>query len=118
MSIAGREIPIARFVAIANTAREAEEVARRGARWVVGSYAHPQDADSSKLRAIDPKMAESSGDPAERYLDGVIVYGTPEAVTDQLLRLREEMPLEYLLCAPLSHESFTLFTDKVLPRLA
>jgi hypothetical protein len=31
--------------------------------------------------------------------------------------LREEMFLEYLLCAPLSQESFTLFTDKVLPRL-
>ncbi len=116
-SIAGREIPIARFVAIANTPREAEEVARRGARWLVGSYAHPQNADASKLKGIDPKMAESSADPAERYLDGVIVYGTPEAVTDQLIRLREEMFLEYLLCAPLSHESFTLFTDKVLPRL-
>jgi alkanesulfonate monooxygenase SsuD/methylene tetrahydromethanopterin reductase-like flavin-dependent oxidoreductase (luciferase family) len=115
-SIEGREIPIARFVAIANTSREAEEVARRGARWVVGSYAHPQDV--SKLEAIDPKMAEVRVDPAERYLDGVIVYGTPEAVTDQLKRLREEMFLDYLLCAPLSHESFTLFTDKVLPRLA
>lgn len=63
-------------------------------------------------------MAESRLDPAERYLNGVIVYGTPEAVTDQLLRLREEMQLEYLLCAPLSHESFALFSDEVLPRLA
>jgi alkanesulfonate monooxygenase SsuD/methylene tetrahydromethanopterin reductase-like flavin-dependent oxidoreductase (luciferase family) len=117
-SIAGRDIPIARFVAIANTHREAEEVARRGARWVVGSYAHPQAADASKLKAIDPNRAEVPADPAERYLDGVILYGTSEAVIDQLLRLREEMFLEYLLCAPLSHESFTLFTDKVLPRLA
>jgi alkanesulfonate monooxygenase SsuD/methylene tetrahydromethanopterin reductase-like flavin-dependent oxidoreductase (luciferase family) len=117
-SIAGREIPIARFVAIADTPREAEEVARRGARWLVGSYAHPQYADASKLKQIDPNLAEVTADPAARYLDGVIVYGTPEAVTDQLLRLREEMFLEYLLCAPLSHESFTLFTDKVLPRLA
>jgi alkanesulfonate monooxygenase SsuD/methylene tetrahydromethanopterin reductase-like flavin-dependent oxidoreductase (luciferase family) len=117
-SIAGRDIPIARFVAIANTPREAEEVARRGARWVVGSYAHPQNTDASKLKGIDPKMAESSADPAERYLDGVIVYGTPDAVLDQLTQLREEMFLDYLLCAPLIHESFTLFTDKVLPRLA
>jgi alkanesulfonate monooxygenase SsuD/methylene tetrahydromethanopterin reductase-like flavin-dependent oxidoreductase (luciferase family) len=117
-SIAGREIPVARFVAIANTHREAEDVARRGARWVVGSYAHPQGDDSSKLKAIDPNLAEVHADPADRYLNGVIVYGTPEAVTDQLIRLREEMFLDYLLCAPLSHESFTLFTDKVLPRLA
>jgi len=84
-SIAGRDIPIARFVAIANTTREAEEVARRGARWLVGSYAHPQDADSSKLKTIDPNPAGVPADPAERYLNGVIVYGTPEAVTDQLL---------------------------------
>jgi alkanesulfonate monooxygenase SsuD/methylene tetrahydromethanopterin reductase-like flavin-dependent oxidoreductase (luciferase family) len=116
-SIAGREIPVARFVAIANTQREAEEVARRGARWVVGSYAHPQNDDSSKLKASEPNLAAVHADPADRYLNGVIVYGTPEAVTDQLIRLREEMFLDYLLCAPLSHESFTLFTDKVLPRL-
>jgi len=51
------------------------------------------------------------------YLDGVMVYGTPERVCDELQRLREEMFLEYLLCAPLSHASFLLFTEKVLPRL-
>jgi len=27
------------------------------------------------------------------------------------------MSLDYLLCAPLSHESFVLFTDEVLPRI-
>jgi len=32
--------------------------------------------------------------------------------------LREEMFVDYLLCAPLSHESFVLFTDAVLPRIA
>ena len=110
-SAAGREIPVARFIAVAKSAREAEEVARRGARWVVGSYAHPQAGQRTELNAAD-------ADPAERYLDGVIVYGTPDAVVDQLQRLREEMPLEYVLCAPLSHESFLLFTDKVLPRIA
>jgi alkanesulfonate monooxygenase SsuD/methylene tetrahydromethanopterin reductase-like flavin-dependent oxidoreductase (luciferase family) len=67
--------------------------------------------------STDGPTGRPGPDPAERYLDSVIVYGTPEAVTDQLIRLREEMFLEYLLCAPLSHESFTLFTDKVLPRL-
>lgn len=110
-SAAGREIPVARFIAVAKSAREAEEVARRGARWVVGSYAHPQAGQPTELNAAD-------ADPAERYLDGVIVYGTPDAVVDHLQRLREEMPLEYVLCAPLSHESFLLFTDKVLPRIA
>jgi alkanesulfonate monooxygenase SsuD/methylene tetrahydromethanopterin reductase-like flavin-dependent oxidoreductase (luciferase family) len=46
-----------------------------------------------------------------------MVYGTPERVYAELQRLREEMFLEYLLCAPLSHSSFLMFTEKVLPRL-
>ena len=57
-------------------------------------------------------------DPIERYLDDVIIYGTPDAVVDEIARLREELPLDYLLCAPLSHETFMLFTDRVLPRIA
>ncbi len=117
-SIDGREIPMARFIAVAKTAPEAEEVARRGARWLVGSYAHPQDGQQPELSAGAVDRDRRRGDPAERYLDGVVVYGTPEAMVDQLLRLREEMYLDYLLCAPLSHESFVLFTDRVLPRLA
>lgn len=113
-SIEGREIPMARFIAIAPNARAAEDTARRGARWLVGSYAKP---------AYQPQMGVTGGgseprDPAERYMKDVIVYGTPEAVLDELARLREQLPLEYLLCAPLSHQSFLLFTDQVLPRLA
>ena len=42
---------------------------------------------------------------------------SPETVTDKLLRLKEELPMNYLLAAPLSHESFVLFTEKVLPKL-
>ena len=56
-------------------------------------------------------------DPIEYYLDGVIVHGTPERVVDELQQLREEMFLDYLLCAPLSHSSFMMFTEQVLPRL-
>jgi alkanesulfonate monooxygenase SsuD/methylene tetrahydromethanopterin reductase-like flavin-dependent oxidoreductase (luciferase family) len=105
---------MARFIAIAPTAGEAEDTARRGARWLVGSYAKP---------AYQPRMGVTGNspqppDPAERYMKGVIVYGTPEAVVDELARLREEMMLEYLLCAPLSHQSFILFTEQVLPRIS
>ena len=57
-------------------------------------------------------------DPIRRYLDEVILHGTPEAVLDQILQLREEIGLDYLLCAPLSHETFMLLTEEVLPRLA
>jgi hypothetical protein len=35
---------------------------------------------------------------------------------DQIQALREQVGLDYLLCAPVSHTSFVLFTEKVLPR--
>jgi len=47
----------------------------------------------------------------------VILHGTPEKVADEILRLREEIELDYLLCAPLSHQTFMLLTEKVLPRI-
>jgi alkanesulfonate monooxygenase SsuD/methylene tetrahydromethanopterin reductase-like flavin-dependent oxidoreductase (luciferase family) len=106
----GREIPMARLVALAETEAKAEEVARSGAGWIVGSY-----IGKSGGAYLDPKAAQK--DPVERYLDGIVVYGTPEKVIDDLQRLGEEMFLDYLLAAPLSHESFVLFTEKVLPKL-
>ncbi|MGH7819274.1 MAG: LLM class flavin-dependent oxidoreductase, partial [Candidatus Binatia bacterium] len=106
LSLAGREIPMARLLAIARTRREAEETARRGARWLVGSYAGPQHQSLTNVIGFGVAAGEPATtiDPVERYLDGVIVWGTPEAVADEIARLREEMFLDYLLCAPLSHE--------------
>ncbi len=111
---AGREIPMARLLALADTPAQAEAVARRGAGWIVGAY-----MGQARGNIFDPKGLSGGArvDPVQRYLDGVAVWGTPEAVVDQLQRLREEMFLDYLMCAPLSHESFVLFTDKVLPKL-
>jgi alkanesulfonate monooxygenase SsuD/methylene tetrahydromethanopterin reductase-like flavin-dependent oxidoreductase (luciferase family) len=105
----GREIPMARLVAVAESPAKAEEVARSGAGWIVGSYMGKSGA------FFDPKGTQR--DPIERYLDGIVVYGTPEKVVDDLQRLGEEMFLDYLLAAPLSHESFLLFTERVLPKL-
>ena len=99
---AGRVIPIARLGAIASTEREAGEVARQGAQWTVGSYA---------------RAPGTARNPIDRYVDDVIIWGTPERVTDQLLALKQTLPLDYLLAAPLSHESFLLLTERVLPRL-
>ncbi|HXW85584.1 MAG TPA: LLM class flavin-dependent oxidoreductase [Candidatus Binataceae bacterium] len=112
-SIDRREIPMARFIALARTEREAEEVARRGTKWLVSAYAFTPE--NTQRPAGEPSAKPF--DPAERYMKGVVIYGTPESVVDKLARLREEMFLDYLLCAPLSHQSFLLFTDKVLPRL-
>jgi alkanesulfonate monooxygenase SsuD/methylene tetrahydromethanopterin reductase-like flavin-dependent oxidoreductase (luciferase family) len=102
---AGRELPVARLLAVAPTDRAAEEVARGGARWTVGSYATPVDGTSPEARV-------------ETYVRDVVLHGSPERIVDELSRLREEIGLEYLMCAPLSHESFTLFTERVLPKLS
>jgi alkanesulfonate monooxygenase SsuD/methylene tetrahydromethanopterin reductase-like flavin-dependent oxidoreductase (luciferase family) len=114
-SMAGREIPMARLVAVAETHGEAEAVARRGARWVLDSYAGPRHA--AVLPFGSPVQAMPV-DPVERYLGEVVVYGSPAEVVDKFWRLREEMQLEYLLCAPLSHASFMLLAEEVLPRVA
>jgi alkanesulfonate monooxygenase SsuD/methylene tetrahydromethanopterin reductase-like flavin-dependent oxidoreductase (luciferase family) len=110
-AFAGRELPMARLLAIAESAGEAEAIAKRGASWTLGAYIHPQ-----ALAGFRPG-AERDLDPIEHYLRDVVIHGTPESVTDQLLRLGEEMFLSYLLIAPLSEGSFRLFTERVLPKL-
>ena len=101
-TIEGRTLPMARLLAIADTDAEAEEIARAGARWTVGSYA-PGSGDV---------------DPVERYMNGVVIHGTPDRVVDQLQQLQEEIHLDYLLCSPFSHSTFLRFTEDVLPRLS
>jgi alkanesulfonate monooxygenase SsuD/methylene tetrahydromethanopterin reductase-like flavin-dependent oxidoreductase (luciferase family) len=111
-SMEGRELPVARLVALADTTAKAVEIARRGAQWIVDSYF---GATHRPVGVADP--AAPGADPVQRYLDEVILHGTPEAVLDQILKLREEIGLNYLLCAPLSHQTFMLLTEQILPRL-
>ncbi len=107
----GRDIPIARLVALAASPAEAKEVARRGAEWILNSYL------GARHRPVLAGFVPADADPLARYLDSVILHGTPDSVTEDILRLREEIGLDYLLAAPLSHESFTLLAETVLPRL-
>jgi alkanesulfonate monooxygenase SsuD/methylene tetrahydromethanopterin reductase-like flavin-dependent oxidoreductase (luciferase family) len=109
------EVPTARLVAIADTAARAEEIARRGARWLTDSYANVQATASAGPGTF---MPFDVGDPVERYMNGVIIHGTASAVTDKLLELEATVPLRSLLLAPLSEETFRRFTDGVLPRVA
>ncbi len=116
-SLDGREIPITRFIATADTEREAEEIARRGAAWIVATYKNEAKgiANPTTTEEADGRLREV--DPVERYLDGIAIWGTPERIVDRLLQLAAEAELDYLLCAPLSHASFMMFTEKVMPRL-
>ncbi|MGC2525216.1 MAG: LLM class flavin-dependent oxidoreductase [Stellaceae bacterium] len=109
---AGRDIPVARLVALARNAEAAAAVARGGAEWIVNPYLGAQHRP-----VMHASFTPDDVDPVRHYVDEVILHGTPDAVVDQILRLREEIGLDYLLCAPLSHESFLLLTDEVLPRL-
>jgi alkanesulfonate monooxygenase SsuD/methylene tetrahydromethanopterin reductase-like flavin-dependent oxidoreductase (luciferase family) len=109
----GRDIPMARLVAIADDAGKAAAVAKSGAHWIVDSYLGMQHRP-----VMQGSFTPSGIDPVARYVDEVILHGTPESVTDTILRLKDEIGLDYLLCAPLSHQSFMLLTERVLPRLA
>jgi alkanesulfonate monooxygenase SsuD/methylene tetrahydromethanopterin reductase-like flavin-dependent oxidoreductase (luciferase family) len=111
-SLDGRDLPVARLLALGDNAAEAAEVARRGAQWIVDSYF---GAAHRPVGVADPNAP--GGDPVQRYLDKVILHGTPAGVLDQIIRLREEIGLDYLLCAPLSHQTFMMLTEQILPRL-
>jgi len=112
---ATREVPTARLVAIGDTAAKAEAVARRGARWLTDSYVNAETMAAAGKGAFVPF---GDGDPVERYMNGVIIHGTADAVADELLQLEASLPLRSLLLAPLSEETFHRFTDDVLPRLS
>jgi alkanesulfonate monooxygenase SsuD/methylene tetrahydromethanopterin reductase-like flavin-dependent oxidoreductase (luciferase family) len=111
--VGGRDIPVARLLAVAPTSNEAEEIARRGAQWLTGAYANP----AHQIDGASGVPGGVSADPIDRYVDRVILWGTPDKIVDQLQELRETISLEYLMCAPLSHSTFELFTEKVLPKL-
>jgi alkanesulfonate monooxygenase SsuD/methylene tetrahydromethanopterin reductase-like flavin-dependent oxidoreductase (luciferase family) len=111
----GREIPMARLLAVAPTDEEAAEVAKRGARWIVKMYKNESKGTANPSRTTQVDGEDHEMDPIERYLADVAIWGSPERVIDVLHRLEEEMHLDYLMCAPLSHASFMLFTEKVLP---
>ena len=100
-----RETPIARLLAIAPTDEAAEEIARQGARWTLDAYAAPGPDAPGKAERI------------ERYVNEAIIHGSPAKVVDELARLEEEMPLDYLLASVLSHETFLLLADEVVPKM-
>ena len=100
-----QDTPMARLLAIARTDEAAERIAREGARWTLDSYATPGPGAPSKEERI------------ERYVNEVVIHGSPAKVVDELERLEEEIPLNYLLASILSHETFLLLADEVIPRM-
>jgi alkanesulfonate monooxygenase SsuD/methylene tetrahydromethanopterin reductase-like flavin-dependent oxidoreductase (luciferase family) len=113
-ALAGRDLPIARLIAVADSDAEAEQIARAGVQWIAGSYINP-----SKVTGGAAQYSTMTMEPAariERYIRSCVIHGAPARVIDQIARLRQEMYLDYLMIAPLSHSSFMKFTEQVLPR--
>ena len=110
----GRDIPMARLLALAPTTAEAEAIARRGAQWLVDAYAGPQHATrrrckrraTTTARSRCSTMSTASSCMVRRHL-----------LSNRSGELKEEIGLNYLMCAPLSRETFRLLADEVLPRL-
>jgi alkanesulfonate monooxygenase SsuD/methylene tetrahydromethanopterin reductase-like flavin-dependent oxidoreductase (luciferase family) len=111
-SEAGRVIPMARLIAIDETAEKAREVARRAAHWMVASYVGAATHHRQEQRTFGGK------DPVDFYLEDVVLHGTADGVADQVRALEMDAGMTYLMAAPLSRRSFTLLTDQVLPRIS
>ena len=79
-SYAGREIPIARMLAVAPTDDAALAVARAGAQWTLG-YAKIPGLPADPNAAVD------------RYVSDVVIHGSPERVVEQIqITPREHRP--------------------------
>jgi alkanesulfonate monooxygenase SsuD/methylene tetrahydromethanopterin reductase-like flavin-dependent oxidoreductase (luciferase family) len=113
-SDAGREIPMARLIAVDETAEKARAVAERAAGWMLASYV------GAKHEAVRQGPARDFGgkDPVAFYLEDVMIHGTAESVVEQILSFGEEIGMNYLMAAPLSGRTFRLLTERVVPRVA
>ena len=111
--VVGRDIPMARLLAIADTDEAAEQIAYNGSQWMFGSYfnAGQGSTQTASKTGTDPQQR------LDEYVSGSVIHGCPERVADILTELEETLPLNYLMTAPLSNRTFIQFVDEVLPRI-
>jgi alkanesulfonate monooxygenase SsuD/methylene tetrahydromethanopterin reductase-like flavin-dependent oxidoreductase (luciferase family) len=102
------DTPVARLLAIAETDEKAEAIARAGAEWTVGGYASGKQGGPPSLASPEERV--------EKYVNEVIIHGSPAKVVDQLKELEQDVGLDYLLASILSHDTFIKLTDDVLPK--
>ncbi|MBV1879035.1 MAG: LLM class flavin-dependent oxidoreductase [Pseudomonadales bacterium] len=120
--VGDRDIPIVRYVALGKTRAEAEAVARSSSGWTVGAYANPDKSAGLRPQGAEQQKQTSANakpkiDPVERYLNDVAIVGTVPEVIDRLQTLESEIPMNYLMLAPMSQETFLTFTKEVLPKI-
>ena len=114
-SDAGRTIPMARLVAVDETAEKARAVAKRVAEWTIASYVGPQHGamcgrgrPGFRRQGSDRFLFGRRDDPRHAR----------RAWSTRSSRSASEIGMTYLMAAPMSGRSFRLLTDKVLPRIA
>jgi alkanesulfonate monooxygenase SsuD/methylene tetrahydromethanopterin reductase-like flavin-dependent oxidoreductase (luciferase family) len=113
-SVDGRDVPMARMIAVADTDAEAQDVARAGVEWVARAYINASKV-TNPAHSAQAFLQLEPAQLIQRYIDSVVIHGSPQRVVDEIHRLREEMCLDYLMCVPLSHSSLVQFTDRVMP---
>jgi alkanesulfonate monooxygenase SsuD/methylene tetrahydromethanopterin reductase-like flavin-dependent oxidoreductase (luciferase family) len=111
-----RDLPIVRYVALAETHAEAVEIARFSSTWTVGAYANPNKSGRPRQQ-LPGYERDPDEDPVERYLKDVAIVGTASEVVDRFKELETEIPMNYLMLAPMSQDTFVRFTRDVLPKL-
>jgi alkanesulfonate monooxygenase SsuD/methylene tetrahydromethanopterin reductase-like flavin-dependent oxidoreductase (luciferase family) len=114
--VGDRDLPIVRYVAIAETHDEAIEVARHSSTWTVSAYANPNKGGPARQQ-LPGHERDLDEDPVERYVREIAVAGTASEVVDKLKELETEIPMNYLMLAPMSQDSFVRFVRDVLPKL-
>ena len=55
--------------------------------------------------------------PVDRYVNDIILWGSPARVVDELHRYQSDQGMDNIIIAPLSNQSFHLFTEEVLPHV-
>ena len=105
-----QDTPMARLIAIGKSDEEAYQVARSGAQWMFSGYFNASAGGRTASTVVQETRLED-------YVANTVVHGTSERVADTLIELKETIPMNYLLAAPLSHRSFTLLTEEVMPRI-
>ncbi len=121
----GRDIPVTRAIGVGATMEEGMALGRRGAEFMFGNYLKNKGnirggskiVAEGKTQVNDAVLAaeRENVDPIERYINDVALCGSPEKVIDDIERLRETNSIDYLMIAPLGHESFIRFTEQVMP---
>jgi len=115
--VGDRNLPIVRYVALADTTEEAREIARHSSQWTVGAYINPNKSGGRPREEIPGHERDHSVDPVERYVDEIAVVGTAAEVVDKFKQLESEIPMNYLMLAPMSQDTFVRFTKEVLPKI-